>query len=84
MKSILTGALLLLTGITVDASEIGTKLHTDLSDKDNERVVFNLRSHKYHLPACSAAKQCTNCVEISRQEAKNRGGVPCKLCNPGQ
>ena len=46
-----------------------------------ETVVFNTKTHKYHSPSCSAAIKCTvNCIKIDKQQAKSRGGVPCKRC----
>jgi hypothetical protein len=48
---------------------------------DTETVAFNTSSRKYHCLSCRWAKQCTaNCIEITREEAKKRGGVPCKTC----
>lgn len=46
-----------------------------------ETVVFNTKSHKYHKPSCSYAIKCTvNCINIEKQQAKAKGGVPCKVC----
>lgn len=46
-----------------------------------ETVVFNTQTHKYHKPTCRWAIKCTvNCVRIDKQQAKARGGVPCKVC----
>lgn len=46
-----------------------------------EKVAFNVKSMKYHCLTCSSALACTkNCIEVSRSEAKRRGGVPCKNC----
>lgn len=59
-----------------------SKLITTASDSD--KVVFNTNSSKYHAASCSAAKKCTHCIEITRKEAKERGGVPCKLCGAGE
>ncbi len=51
--------------------------HTALA----ETVYFNLQSLKYHKLNCAYAKKCTkNCVKIEKQEAKSKGGVPCKVC----
>ncbi|MBX9877596.1 MAG: hypothetical protein K2Y22_03985 [Candidatus Obscuribacterales bacterium] len=48
-------------------------------------VDFNTHSLKYHDPNCIWAKRCTvNCIKISRKEAKQRGGVPCKVCGGGE
>lgn len=44
-------------------------------------VLFNTNTHKYHCPTCSHAKRCTtNCIELPLSEAKARGGVACKIC----
>lgn len=46
-----------------------------------ETVVFNTKTHKYHKPTCTAAIKCTvNCIKIDKQQAKAKGGVPCKIC----
>lgn len=46
-----------------------------------EIVVFNTKTHKYHNPSCSSAKKCTvNCIKIEKEQAKAKGGVPCKVC----
>lgn len=46
-----------------------------------EQVAFNVESKKYHCVTCQWAKKCTqNCILISKEEAKRRGGVPCKVC----
>ena len=46
-----------------------------------EQVAFNVESKKYHCVTCQWAKKCTqNCILISKDEAKKRGGVPCKVC----
>lgn len=56
----------------------------NLQAKGSDRVMFNVNSLKYHIPSCSAAKRCTHCIEITRKEAKDRGGVACKLCGAGE
>lgn len=46
-----------------------------------EAVIFNTKTHKYHKPTCTAAGKCTvNCIKIDKQQAKAKGGVPCKIC----
>lgn len=46
-----------------------------------ETVVFNTKTHKYHKPSCSSAIKCTvNCINIEKQQAKAKGGIPCKIC----
>lgn len=55
-----------------------------LAGEDTDRVIFNMTSKKYHKPSCNTVKRCTNCVELSRKEAKERGGVPCKVCGAGE
>src|SRR3977135_616152 len=48
---------------------------------DDQKVVFNTHSLKYHCASCSAAKRCTkNCIATTLADAKARGGVACKLC----
>jgi methylphosphotriester-DNA--protein-cysteine methyltransferase len=44
-------------------------------------VSFNVSTLKYHNPSCRSAVSCTkNCVVIPIEEAKARGGIPCKVC----
>lgn len=46
-----------------------------------ETVVYNVKTGKYHKPTCQAAIRCTkNCIKIDKVQAKQKGGVPCKLC----
>lgn len=46
-----------------------------------ETVVFNTKTHKYHNPSCKWAVKCTvNCIKIEKQQAKAKGGIPCKVC----
>jgi len=46
-----------------------------------QRVVFNVKTLKYHCPTCSAAKRCTkSCINTTLADALQRGGVACKLC----
>jgi hypothetical protein len=52
--------------------------------KETDKVMFNINSRKYHIPSCSAARRCTHCIETTRREAKEKGGVPCKLCGAGE
>src|SRR2546428_10500257 len=48
---------------------------------DDEKVVFNTQSHKFHCSTCKYAVKCTkNCVTVTKSEAIKRGGVPCKVC----
>jgi len=47
----------------------------------DEMVLFNTTTHKYHCRTCSLAKRCTtNCIELTLSEAKARGGIACKVC----
>ena len=55
-----------------------------LQARESDKVMFNVNSLKYHIPSCNAAKRCTHCIEITRREAKEKGGVPCKLCGAGE
>lgn len=44
-------------------------------------VMYNTKTGKYHKLGCKWAQKCTvNCVKIDHKEAKNYGGVPCKVC----
>jgi hypothetical protein len=53
--------------------------------KQSDTVIFNVKTHKYHIPSCIWAKRCTaNCIAITRAEAIQRGGVPCKVCGGGE
>lgn len=61
---------------------VGEYEQTAASDQDI--VLFNTNSHKYHIPSCNAAKRCTHCVEMTRKKAKECGGEPCKLCGAGE
>lgn len=61
-----------------------TELDLSAKDKEQEIVVFNQKSLKYHGKDCSAVKSCKNCVEISRRKAKELGGAACKLCAGGE
>jgi|GEM_PF-603922 len=45
------------------------------------KVYFNTETLKYHCPTCRWAVRCTkNCISITLEEAKRRGGVACKVC----
>lgn len=47
-------------------------------------VTFNTQSHKYHNPNCKWALKCTqSCIKTTVDKAKNRGGIPCKICHGG-
>jgi hypothetical protein len=51
------------------------------SADQSQIVAFNTKTLKFYCRTCSAAKRCTrNCIDITRAEAKTRGGVPCKIC----
>lgn len=53
------------------------------SDKDI--VVFNVENHKFHSRSCTYACRCTvHCINITRREAHQRGGIPCKVCGGGE
>ena len=48
---------------------------------DDEIVMFNTKSLKYHCPSCRWAIKCTkNCIKVTKGEAIKRGGIPCKVC----
>ncbi len=47
----------------------------------SELVSYNTKSGKIHCPTCPSARQCTkNCVSITLEEARKRGGTPCGNC----
>jgi hypothetical protein len=51
------------------------------SDFENDEVVFNTKTKKYHRPRCKSAKSCTvNCVPMLKADAIAKGGVPCGNC----
>jgi len=51
------------------------------SQQQEQSVMFNTKSLKYHSPTCQWAIKCTkNCISIPLSEAINRGGIPCKVC----
>jgi hypothetical protein len=80
----LSGSPGMASGDTESFQSPSESVYVELQAKDTDTVVFNPRSLKYHIPSCSAAKRCTHCIPITRREAKNRGGVPCKLCGAGE
>lgn len=46
-----------------------------------QTVLFNTKTNKYHKPTCIWAIRCTrNCISIPKSEAIKRGGIPCKVC----
>lgn len=48
-------------------------------------VAFNTANHKFHDLNCIWAQRCTvHCIPLTRAEAHNRGGVPCKVCSGGE
>lgn len=50
-------------------------------DEQDETVMFNTQSGKYHCPQCEWAVKCTkNCVPMSLRKVRELGGVPCKVC----
>ena len=51
------------------------------TDRANQTVYYNTKTHKVHKMSCRWAKACTkNCIPLKRKEAYRRGGVPCKVC----
>lgn len=47
----------------------------------DDKVAFNTETLKYHCPTCKWAVRCTkNCISVTLEEAKRRGGVACKVC----
>ena len=50
-----------------------------------KKFVGSVKSNKYHLPSCEWAQKISPSNEIwfsSAEEAKAKGYVPCKVCNP--
>lgn len=77
--------------VTTGAAAVRAEKHYGDWDKQliaasqKDVVIYNTKTDKYHIPSCSAAKRCTvNCIPLTRGEAKQRGGVPCKLCGAGE
>jgi hypothetical protein len=68
------------------ASTFAAPVHVALAaSSDSDTVSFNTSNHKYHSLACTWAKRCTcNCINITRKEAHQRGGIPCKVCGGGE
>lgn len=57
-----------------------SRSHAGLADAAEDKVLFNLKTHIFHGPGCSAGKACTvNCVTMARSEAVKRGR-PCGRC----
>ena len=50
-------------------------------DYSEQTVFYNTNTHKYHKLSCVWAKRCTrHCIPVTRKEAIQKGGVPCKVC----
>lgn len=47
---------------------------------DENIVVFNPKSLKYHKEFCEWAIKCKRCIKITETNAVKRGGKPCKVC----
>src|SRR4030095_4257237 len=63
----------------------GQQPQTQLRAELDDIVVFNVKTNKYHSQGCMAAKRCTvNCINITRAEAHQRGGLPCQICGGGE
>jgi hypothetical protein len=57
-----------------------SRSYAGLADAAEDKVLFNLKTHIFHGPGCSAGKACTvNCVTMARSEAVKRGR-PCGRC----
>lgn len=86
MKQVISAAFLLIclaeAGFNLAAEAGGGDLL--LAAKDSDIVVFNTRSQKYHIPSCRLCKECKNCIQITRGQAKDRGGKACKTCGAGE
>lgn len=45
-------------------------------------VVLNLRTMKYHCPACDLVRNCgKDCATMDVTEAVRRGAKPCEICS---
>lgn len=52
-----------------------------VEEQQEETVMFNTQSRKYHCPQCEWAIKCTkNCVPMSLKRAQELGGIPCSVC----
>ncbi|MCD8024905.1 MAG: hypothetical protein LUE64_05170 [Candidatus Gastranaerophilales bacterium] len=51
-----------------------------VTNKNENFVIYNLSSGKYHKESCTWAKKCQNCIKIPVKEAKEKGGKPCRVC----
>ena len=47
---------------------------------NDDIVVFNTNSLKFHKDYCEWAAKCRHCIKIPKEEAIRQGGVPCKVC----
>lgn len=48
------------------------------TDRADEIVYYNTKTHKVHKMSCIWAERCTrNCIPLKRKETYRRGGVPC-------
>jgi hypothetical protein len=48
-----------------------------------DTVYYNTRTGKYHIHSCSAAKSCSNCVDMPISQVRKLHGKPCGLCGGG-
>ena len=49
---------------------------------DSEIVVVTKTGDKYHLPDCQHVREKDNVIEMTKQEAIEKGYEPCKVCKP--
>lgn len=51
------------------------------SEESVTTVTFNTKTKKIHRHNCKSAKACTvNCVVLEKNDAVDRGGLPCGNC----
>jgi hypothetical protein len=46
----------------------------------SQTVYITRTGQRYHLLSC---RHLQSCIPIEKQEARNSGYTPCKVCNPG-
>ncbi len=67
------------------AAGCSTQATEPAATQEANQYVGSVNSDKYHLPDCQWAQKILPENEIwfgSKQEAKESGYVPCKVCNP--
>ena len=52
------------------------------SNYQSDKVVITKSGKKYHLPNCFYVANKTGLVELSKEDASEKGYTPCSKCNP--